>query len=600
MRTTLLILLSILSFQVIHGQNLKKAFKYLEAKEYDRAKVIFDQATNTPELAVFGYYGNAMLFIEDDYRARDLYKAYESISNAVKTMVQADEGQWKKISDYISSKEAVPNQQDKIDEMLYQEVKSTNTLEASKKFLNQAKTSSYYKAVQALYAGQRFKEAQEFNTIMAYEDYIKEFPEARDVPLAQQKIYTLAFTEVAKKDKIEEYEAFVEKYPNSPQIEGAKQKILEKEYEMVLLTSTDDAFERFIQKYPDAPQSKELRAKQMQMNYVQARQLNTLNVYNNFLRKFPESPYTKEISSIRDSLAYLQAKSINTPEAYKNFVSKYPNAKQVAQVMELQQNLKYTKAEMAMLKKRQRIADKSISKQFFYRVDKMDSTKKTKVKTIDYDQNGNTVKIWEKTVSGATTEIINTYDEQGLHLIKKRKTVDGNPRYEYTYYYSDKDLLDSARKMCYQPCEDGLPSGSFAFVYHYFPDRNLKEVLITGNNFSRKISYTINNQKLVSQAFIVEQEGDEKKEMKVNYQYDFYDQLIQKSTFSGENKISAVETYFYDKQGNVTKFSAYDALGKIRKTNHYAGNGMLQWVSVEYPNDAANNHKLECAYEFYK
>jgi outer membrane protein assembly factor BamD (BamD/ComL family) len=600
MRNFIFVFLCFFVVQQSYGQNLKKAFKYLEDNDFDRAKVVFDQATQEPSLASFGHYGNSLIFANSAYRGMDLYKSFNQASQAKQKLASADDGMWKKLSDYIPDQSSIEKQWAKVDEMLFQKVKTDNSLSATNEFIKRAPGSSYMKAAKQLLATQSYKAAMEFNTIMALEDFIRDFPKAQEVPSAQQRIYTLAYKEVVKKDKLESYQEFVKQYPNSPQVEGAKQKILEKEYQMVLMTSTDDAFDRFIAKYPNSTQSKELRAKQMQMNYIQAKQLNTVGVYNNFLRKFPESTYAKEIKEIRDSLAYLEAKKTNTTEAYKQFINTYPNAKQAKQVMALQRDLMYTKAEIAVMKKRQQVAAKNISKANYYRVDKMDTTQRQLVKSIEYDQFGNEIKIWERTIAGAEVDIEMTYSENGNHMLTKEKKVDGNKRYHYTYFYAENDLLDSARKECYQPCEDGLPTGTFHIIYTYYPDRNLKEIMISGDNYSRKSSFKINNQKVVSQEFVEITEGDNKKELKVNYQYDFYDQLIQKSTFSGENSISAVQTYFYDKSGQVTKYSAYDALGKIRKTNHYAPNGMLMRVEVEYPNQPANNHRLLCSYSFFE
>lgn len=598
MKTFLLMALAFVFALNSGAQNLKKGFKYLQDKDFDRAKVIFDQSVNENSLSCFSFYGNALIYKDKAYRAHDLYRAFESAKKAVEFLPTADEAMWSKLSDYITDKEQVKKLLDEIDNLLYLQVKNENTIPASERFLKEATGSAYYKAVGAIYSNQRFQQAQEFNTIMAYEDFIKEFPEALEVPSATQKIYSLAYQQVVKADKLADYQEFIADYPNSPQVEGAKVKIMEKEYEMVLLTGTDDAYERFIKKYPGTSQSGELRKKQIQINYVQARQLNSVNVYNNFLKKFPESALVPEITTIRDSLAYLEAKSINTTQAYKDFISKYPNAPQVSRVMALQQSLNYSKAELAVLKSRQVFSSKNVRKAQFYKVDPVDSTKRTLVKTVVYDVFGNEVEISETTTVGSKVDLKRVYNSAGNLMIQEHKLVDGNDRYLRKYYFNENDLLDSARIICYQPCEDGLPQGTFKAVYSYFPDRNLKECKIQGDNYSKSATYIINNQKLVSQEFIKITEYEKVTELKVNYQYDFYDRLIQKSTFSGENTISAVETFFYNKAGDITKYSAYDALGKIRKSNKYDAYNMLMRSEVEFPNSPSNNHVLVCEYHY--
>lgn len=598
MRTYILLILTIISSTNLVAQNLKKAFKYLSENDFDRAKVIFDEGTSQLALCTFSFYGNSLIYTNEAYRSHDLYRAFEAINKSVKNMDAADADMWGKLSDYIAGKQTILNQQAKIDLQLFESVKKENTIIATERFLNEAGQSKYIQDAKALYATQRFKQALGFNYLMAYEDFIKEFPDAKEVVIARQKIYDLAYEQVTRSDKLADYQNFISSYPNAPQVDEARIKMIKKEYEMVLLTGSDDAFERFIQKYPGTEQANNLRNKQLQLNYIQARQLNSVNVFNNFLRKFPDSQYNSEIVEIRDSLAYLEAKNTNTPQAYREFVSRYPNAKQVTKVMTLQKDLSYSKAELADLRQKEKYTSRNISKIDFFRVEASDTSKKTLVQSYEIDQQGNIVHEWKHTVAGSDLEIKRQYSEDKLLLLKEEKTVNGIARYEANYFYHTNNLIDSIVKICHQPCEDGLPSGVFHLYYSHYPDRNIKELVIKGENYQKKSSFIINNQKLVSQEIVELNEGEKYSQIKINYQYDFYDRLIQKSTFSGENEISAVETFFYNKAGDITKYSAYDVLGKIRKTNHYAENGSLQSIDIEYPNETTSNHQLICKYSY--
>jgi TolA-binding protein len=600
MKSLKLIIALLLLSVFANGQNLKKAFKYLSNNDFDRAKVIFDEAVGIKDMAAIAHYGNSFIYSNRNYRSKDYYRAWDEIIKAETDFPQANKSLLEKLSSYFTGKADILKLKKHIDDVLFKQVTEANSITETEKFLAKAKLSAHYNDVKKLYAKQRFQQALEYNTINAFEDYIKEFPEATEVSAAKLKIYELAYAEVKTKGTLEAYKGFVEKYPEAPQVKEAQTVIIQKEYELVLLTGTDDAFDRFINKYPETEQAKELRAKQLQMSYIQAKQLNTVTVYNNFLKKFPASPYVAEITQLRDSLAFIEAKKLNTAEAYKDFVNKYPNAKQVPEVLAMQKDLSYSKAELKALKEKEKYASRNIKKVEFVKVDKRDTTKRKVVKTVYYDVYGNPVKTDEITIAGAHVVIERQYSDNGRNLLSEFKSVDGKPRYKVTFYYNDKELIDSARRLCYQPCEDGLPAGNFLFRYSYFPDRNVKEIVITNNEgtYLKKSTFKINNQKLVAQELVEITENGKTTNLKVNYQYDFYDHLIQKSTFSGENDISAVETYFYDKAGNVTKYSSYDAFGKIRKSNKYDGSGLLISTSVEYPNDSLQNHTIVYKYYF--
>ncbi len=600
MKSLKLIFVLLLFVMPSQAQNLKKAFKYLSAGDFDRAKVIFDDAAKNPAMAPVAQYGLATLFSNPKYRAMDLYKAFDAITKAQKQFSAVDPSLLKKLSSYFSGAADVAKLKKTIDKALFEKIKTAGNIVETENFLKEAKGSAYYSEAQKIYASQSFKRAAEFNTINAYEDFIKKFPAAEELAAARQKIYSLAYEQVLKENTLDAYKAFVAKYPDAPQNVDAKSKIIQKEYELVLVTGTDDAFERFIQKYPDTKQAEELKIKQMQMNYIQAKQLNTVSVYNKFLKKFPESPYAAELSEIRDSLAFIEAKKANTAEAYKEFINKYPGAKQVPLVMAMQKDLNYSKAELAAIKKKEKYASRNIEKVEYYRVYKGDTAAAKVGKTVYYDTFGNAVKIEETTQAGAEVLIERSYSDNGRELLKETKSINGKPRYVTEFYYSKRELPDSARRTCFQACEDGLPKGSFAYKYTFDNSRNIKELVIESadGKYSKKSHYVINNQKLVAQELVEINEDGKISNLKINYQYDFYDRLIQKTTFSGENQITAVQTYFYDKEGRVTKFSSYDAFGKIRKSNKYDSTGLLISTRVEYPNDPLSDHTLIYKYYF--
>ena len=584
------------------GQNLKKAFKYLNDNDFDRSKVIFDEAVSHSEMAGIAHYGIALIYSNETYRSRNLYIAFEEINKSIQTFDKVDPSLLKKLDNYFSGLNDVKKIQSAIDGELMQNVVDANTLKATEEFLQRAKLSAYISEINTLYEKQSFQQALQYNTINVFEDYIKKFPSAKESITAQQKIYSLAYENVTKANTLEALNGFVGKYPKAPQVAKAKVQIVQKEYEMVLMTGTDDAFDRFINKYPNTKQAQDLKGKQLQMNYIQAKQLNTISVYNRFISKYPASPYTAELTLIRDSLAFEEAKKANTKEAYKNFINNYPNAKQVSKVMAIQKDLSYSKVELAALKTKEKYASRGIKKVEYLRINKNDTTKRVISKTIHYDKYGNAVKINELNIANVKIQIHREFSENGRNLLKETKLVEGKPRYEISYFYNDKDLLDSAIKKCFLPCEDGLTAGTYSLHYFYDNNRNIKELTVLKNDktYAATYTYTINNQKLIAQEIIVINENGKVKNLKVNYQYDFFDHLIQKTTFAGENDISAVETYFYNKAGDVTKFSSYDAFGKIRKANTYDSTGLLISTDVEYPNDILSNHIIRYKYFYWR
>lgn len=598
MKKSLLIIVLLSIGIASFGQNIKKAFKYYSTGEYDRAKVIFDEAIQNEEMASLGYFGIAKIFSNPKYRSHEDFIAYQNIELSLAKYNNLNASILKKVSDYFNGKSDILQLRKAVDLRLKKMVMETNTISMSEKFLDKIKTSAYYGEVQKFYASQRFEQCLQYNSIKSYQDYIKEFPKAPEAAKAQSFIYKLAYEAVQQQDDLEGYKNFLIQYPNSPEKAEVAQKILQKEYELALSTGSDDAFERFIQKYPNSDQAQILKDKQQQIFYIRAKQANSLEVYNRFLRKFPNSVFKAEISEIRDSLAYAKALSLNTEEAYKHFINAYPHAKQVAKVMSLQKDLGYSKLELKKIKEKDNFASNYIQKVVVYQMMSNDTTKQFLSQEIFYDKFGNITQ--EKGLDELKKSYNHTYtySENGQRLMKEEKTIAGQLAYSKMYFYNNSDLVDSILLKCNNTCRNGLKPGEYHISMRYNNDRNLIEKVCKNADASyiEKHSFFINNQKLPAQELIETLEDGKIANLKINYQYDFFGNLIQKSSFSGENTISAVDTYFYNKNGKVSKFSSYDALGKIRKAFQYNEYNLIKRVEVEYPNDALSNHVLKYNY----
>jgi len=256
--------------------------------------------------------------------------------------------------------------------------------------------------------------------------------------------------------------------------------------------------------------------------------------------------------------------------------------------------LSYSKAELAYIKEKEKYASKNIKIVEYLKLDKKDSTIKQLFKTIEFDEFGNVIREIETSATGAKITTIRNFSKNGRQLLEEMSTQNNDLIYKVKYSYNNKGLLDSAQKTYADNCKDDLPVGTYTIKYRYDNSRNLAEKsLATYDNISSsKHSYTYNNQNLVAQEFIETNLSGKISKIKVNYQYDFYENLIQKTVFSDENAISSVETYFYDKAGNMTKFSMYDAFGKIKKAYKFNENGLPISTVVEFPNDTSQNYKM--------
>ncbi|HKK11823.1 MAG TPA: outer membrane protein assembly factor BamD, partial [Flavobacteriaceae bacterium] len=71
-----------------------------------------------------------------------------------------------------------------------------------------------------------FDNAQEVNTIEAYQDFLNKFPVGELSEKAKFSIAEINFKEAKKTNSIEEYKKFIQKYPNSKLSKEASDLIL--------------------------------------------------------------------------------------------------------------------------------------------------------------------------------------------------------------------------------------------------------------------------------------------------------------------------------------------------------------------------------------
>jgi hypothetical protein len=111
-------------------------------------------------------------------------------------------------------------------------------------------------------ASQHYQKAARINTIDAYEEFLKEYPDSQYTAEARDKIakikYREEYEEVKKAGESEVIEAFIQKYPNGIYTNPAKAQLAEAlKYKSARQALTRQAFEDYLRKYPDGRWAKE-------------------------------------------------------------------------------------------------------------------------------------------------------------------------------------------------------------------------------------------------------------------------------------------------------------------------------------------------------
>ena len=92
----------------------------------------------------------------------------------------------------------------------------------------------------------KWEQTQSLNSITAYEEFIKKYPDGKYTELARQGLEQLEFMNAKQLSTVKAYEGFLKKYPSSKNSELAKQNLEQLEFLAVTKQNTVAAFEDFI------------------------------------------------------------------------------------------------------------------------------------------------------------------------------------------------------------------------------------------------------------------------------------------------------------------------------------------------------------------
>jgi outer membrane protein OmpA-like peptidoglycan-associated protein len=170
-----------------------------------------------------------------------------------------------------------------------------------------------------------FENASKLNTINDYQDFINNYPLAKQIPQAKIIRNQLAFDKAKSENSIESYQYFITKFPDAIQIKKAVELRDEKAYEKATSTNTKESYNNFLYNYPSSHLKNKAKEKIEEFEYEEAKSLNTSDAYLSFLNKWPKSKFYDTAFYTFEALQYKEQTVDNTIEDYKYFISNYPS-----------------------------------------------------------------------------------------------------------------------------------------------------------------------------------------------------------------------------------------------------------------------------------
>jgi hypothetical protein len=305
-------LVFIISISVIsNAQSIKRGFKNLEKKEYEKAKETFSKLLAEDSAHVATNFGMAIIKADEASPYFDIVDSYQYI-----VKVKGNEGSLTQdeidiLFDYFMNtevrktnrpvKKKLEIAEEAIDARLIKFIREENNLEAVYKVLEMYPDYKHYDNVVHIRNQFEYRKYEKTNTLAAYKEFIEKFPDAAQVSKAKNHLNRLAFEEIKSSNSIDAINAYINNHPDSRYLQQAirlRNAIAFQEAEKI---NTLEAYNKFIESYPDALEISKAKKHQHQLMYEKAKRIKSLEAYNDFIKMYPNGLYYLDVFNLKAS-----------------------------------------------------------------------------------------------------------------------------------------------------------------------------------------------------------------------------------------------------------------------------------------------------------
>jgi len=286
LRIYLFFMLLLALSNTLHAGKIKRAFEALSVYNYFKAKVLFEKKWEKNKTAAS--YGLSVIYGRNDNPFHNLDSAHMYITLAVSNFSSLDEKDKMKIAEFGVDSLKIVAWKDTIDAKSFRQAVKVNTVKGFEDYMlahfdsdyknraEQLRDSLVYDSTQvvgtskaflafrtsypdshleseALYRYQTllFQELVDKNDLMAYRNFVKQFPNHPNTPAAEDSVYTKSI----EKRNIEEFMKFILLNPTNQNVGKAWRSI----YKLFTANYSAEIIQDFMQRFPDYPFKEELK-----------------------------------------------------------------------------------------------------------------------------------------------------------------------------------------------------------------------------------------------------------------------------------------------------------------------------------------------------
>jgi outer membrane protein assembly factor BamD (BamD/ComL family) len=344
-KINILILSLLLSFislaqkpEKIYNNYLFKGMEASEKADIDnelaKAQVNFDKVLLEEPESAMANLGLAIVYSYDEYSDKDYFKALAYFQKAYEAQSQFTEDDKEVLNDLFAKQDKnrrnrtiIKNmdwQRQQVEDKLIKYVREENNTDYAKRFLKEFPDSKYHTNVSHILNYILFREAENKNTVAAFNQFLKEYPESAQADIAIKMRNQLAYQTAINEGSLNSYRNFVEKYPEATQVDDVKKLMEGMAFKEASDKQTLEAIERFMVEFPNSSKMLEAKALKQKLLFEWAKSVNSLEAYNKFVASFPEGSRYVDIFNLKASVLGEEILT-NFPTGNYQFVKGFDN-----------------------------------------------------------------------------------------------------------------------------------------------------------------------------------------------------------------------------------------------------------------------------------
>ncbi|MBL4559830.1 MAG: hypothetical protein JKX79_02480 [Labilibaculum sp.] len=277
-----------------------------------KAKVNFDKVLLEEPESAMANLGLAIVYSYDKYSDKDYFKALGYFQKAYKTQSQFTAGDKVILNDLFSKQDkrrrnrtVIKNmdwQRQQVEDKLIKYVREENNTDYAKRFLKEFPDSKYYTNVSHILNYIMFREAENKNTVTAFNQFLKDYPESAQADIAIKRRNKLAYKTAISEGSLNSFRNFVEKYPEASQVEEVKKLMEGMAFKEAYDKQTLEAIERFMVEFPNSSKMSKAKVLKQKLLFEWAKSVNSLEAYNKFVSSCPEGNRYIDIFNLKASV----------------------------------------------------------------------------------------------------------------------------------------------------------------------------------------------------------------------------------------------------------------------------------------------------------